>query len=81
MLPFGSAHEEREGWELRGSYDHVAAKDVLDKTDTERSLHASWTAHEYQGGARAQKKHKVPFRRDGLERPIGGETDSTSPWS
>ena len=34
-----------------------------------------------QGRVKRARKHKVPFRRDGLERPIGGETDSTSPWS
>ena len=38
MLPYRSAHEEREGWELRGSYDHIAAKDGLDKKQTKKII-------------------------------------------
>ena len=36
LLPYRSAHEEREGWELRGSYDHISPKYGLDKKQTKK---------------------------------------------
>ena len=67
LLPFGSAHEEREGWELRGSYDHIAPKDVLDKTDTRNARESS----------RFLDSARVPGRSEGAKntKSRSGETD------